>query len=100
MARKNGPSKTKTSRKQVRFSIIDLEAESVTVVGDFNQWDPKSHLLKRKGDGVWEKTIPLSPGTYEYKFLIDGKWRLDPSNQDECQNAFGTRNNILIVPTT
>jgi len=37
----------------------------------------------------------LPVGTYEYKFLVDGIWRLDPQNNQTCPNCFGTYNNIF-----
>lgn len=38
-------------------------------------------------DGVWTITVPLSPGTYAYKFLVNGsEWLFDPQNQQRKQN--------------
>jgi len=47
------------------------------------------------GNGVWNKTVIIPPGKYEYKFLIDGDWREDPRNDQTCPNCFGTQNNLL-----
>ncbi len=82
----------------MRFRFVEPDADTVAVVGDFNQWDQMRHGLKRTANGTWEKIIFLSPGSYEYKFLVDGQWRLDPENSCECMNPYGTRNNVLIVP--
>ena len=64
-------------------------------MGDFNNWDPKKHLMKKDGNGVWNKAVILSPGSYEYKFLVDGQWKEDSQNDQTCLNCFGTYNNIL-----
>jgi hypothetical protein len=39
----------------------------------------------------------LAPGRYEYKFQVDGKWRLDAANDKRCRNEFGTENCIMMV---
>jgi 1,4-alpha-glucan branching enzyme len=87
----------KTKSRQVRFSYSAPEAVQVSVVGDFNQWDAQRGLMKKKSNGTWEKTLTLPPGSYEYKFMVDGQWRLDPLNSVECPNSFGTRNNVLVI---
>ena len=37
----------------------------------------------------------LFPGNHEYKFLVDGQWREDPSNERLCPNCFGTYNSVI-----
>jgi type 1 glutamine amidotransferase len=39
----------------------------------------------------------LPPGTFEYKFLVDGQWVADPRNERVCLNSFGTTNSIVRV---
>ena len=46
---------------------------------------------------MWEKFLFLYPGTYEYKFRVDGEWKNDPENPLICPNCFGTRNNFILV---
>ncbi|MBU0987966.1 MAG: isoamylase early set domain-containing protein [Proteobacteria bacterium] len=82
-------------RKKVAFSLETAEAKEVVLAGDFNNWDPKAHPMKTDGNGIWNRTLMLSPGKYEYKFLIDGNWMEDPRNDQECTNCFGTRNSVL-----
>ncbi len=55
----------------VRFATWAPNAERVSVVGDFNQWNGRSHAMRiRGGSGVWELFIPgLKPGEL-YKFEI------------------------------
>ena len=88
-------SKKKIKRKKVTFSIDLSDAQEVILMGDFNNWDPKKHLMKKDGNGVWNKAVILPPGSYEYKFLVDGQWIEDPQNDQTCLNCFGTYNNIL-----
>ena len=55
----------------VLFSTWAPNAERVSVVGSFNEWDGQCHLMRnRGGSGVWELFIPeLEPGT-QYKFKL------------------------------
>ena len=74
-----------------------LGAKVVLLAGDFNGWDPKSNAMNNSGRDLWEKTSVLLLGRYEYKFVADGTWRMDPDNQVLCQNCFGTQNNVLNI---
>ena len=58
----------------VAFAVWAPQAEGVSVVGDFNNWDGRFHQMRRLGgSGVWELFIPdLGPGTL-YKFEIRKK---------------------------
>ena len=70
--------KRNQKRKRVQFVFETDDALEVAVSGDFNGWDPKKHRLKNEGQGVWKRTMMLPPGKYEYKFVVDGKWKTDP----------------------
>ena len=91
-------SRVKTHKRRVNMSLDAPDAKKVSLVCDFNAWDPKKHPMKKSANGLWQKTIYLTaPGTYEYKFHVDGQWVEDPGNQVLCDNRFGTRNNIITV---
>lgn len=87
----------KTGRRRVTFSLDYPGAESVFLLGDFNQWNPNSHPMKKDASGVWKKIAMLYPGRYEYRFQVDGQWRNDPRNQHTSLNSFGTYNNVMVV---
>jgi len=62
-----------------QFVLHARDARSVSVVGDFNDWDPRATPLTRTGDGVWSAVVQLRPGTVRYAYLVDGtEWRADP----------------------
>ena len=88
-------SKQITNRRRVSFSFEGPDARKVILVGDFNNWDPQKHAMKHNGDGTWNKTVMLAPGRYEYKFFVDGDWKLDPQNSQTCSNCFGTQNSVF-----
>jgi len=77
------------------FSFEAAAAGEVILMGDFNDWNPKKHPMRNDGNGIWSKTVVLSPGKYEYKFFVDGKWKKDPQNDHACSNCFGTQNSLL-----
>lgn len=89
--------KQKPHRKKILLSLQAPQAKAVFLAGDFNGWKPEKHGLKKGKTGAWETTLMLPPSTYEYKFVVDGEWQMDPSNSRTCQNCFGTRNNLLTV---
>src|SRR5210317_2258917 len=93
-------SKLKPKRRRVTFSLISPDAKEVILMGDFNQWNPKVHPMKKNKTGVWEKVTLLFPGTYEYRFMVDGQWKNDPNNNQTRTNRFGTKNNFIVVSST
>lgn len=84
-------------RKKVTFCVSFPDARTVCLVGDFNDWDIQKHPMKKDENGNWEKYLMLYPGTYEYKFKVDGNWENDAANPLVCPNSFGTKNNFIVV---
>ncbi len=50
-----------------------------------------------KGLGKWVRDLELPPGTYENRFIIDGKWLTDPRCAHTVPNAFRETNSLLIM---
>jgi hypothetical protein len=46
---------------------------------------------------VWTKILQLPPGTYQYRYVVDGEWREDPENPEIISGSVGGRNSILVV---
>jgi 1,4-alpha-glucan branching enzyme len=84
-------------RRRVFFSLKAPDAKAVSVVGDFNGWRPDEHPMKRHETGEWKKHLFLSPGRYEYKFIVDGQWWEDPASEQRCPNQHGTYNSVVVV---
>jgi len=95
--KKTTGAKTPIRRRRVTLSVEALHAETVSLMGDFNQWNEKKHPMKKGKHGRWEKIIVVQPGRYEYRFLVDGQWQNDPNNDQVCTNRFGSTNNILEI---
>ncbi len=83
--------------KKVKFCFDAPEANSVTLAGNFTNWEEKPLLLKKTRKKVWEKDVNLKPGKYEYKFIVDGNWVNDPNNSNKNWNSFGTENSIVEI---
>jgi 1,4-alpha-glucan branching enzyme len=81
----------------VRFEFSHPTASTVCVAGCFNHWQPEAKTLHPSGNGYWLKETALAPGTYEYCFVVDGRWIPDPLAQETVPNPFGGRNSILKV---
>lgn len=80
-------------QKNVEFEFRDSQAKTVFVTGDFTNWDKKVPL-RRYASGLWRRRIGLRPGRYEYKFIVDGEWRVDPHNDRHVPNVVGTLNSV------
>jgi 1,4-alpha-glucan branching enzyme len=87
----------KEKGKKVAFSLLAPHAEKVSLAGDFNDWDPMTHPMKKDRKGVWKISLHLGPGTYQYNFFVDGGWQNDPSCMDCVENPFGTLNCLMKV---
>lgn len=87
------------SLRSVDLAVLAPDAQSVSVVGEFNGWQAASHPLQRTDGETWKITLQLPPGTYQYKFVIDGsRWEDDADNPKRTMNEFGTSNSILEIP--
>ena len=81
-----------------QFSYYGPEAKSVRVGGNFNEWNPSDEFLMERDEyGMWTKNIFLKPGTYQYKFIVDGEWVEDQSNSNYVNNAYGGNNSVLEI---
>jgi hypothetical protein len=72
------------------------EASLVVLTGTFNNWNQSQLLFAREGD-EWVCRVELDPGVYQYKFVVDGDWLLDPSNPDTAEDEAGNVNNVIEV---
>lgn len=85
------------TQSMVRFVFRAERAASVAIVGDFNDWNDRAHLLQRAADSdLWTTTVPLKKGMYEYMFVVDGtQWKVDPLATRFRDDGFGNKNAVL-----
>ncbi len=81
---------------EVLFVMPAPGAHSVSVVGNFNDWEA-TPLTDTNGDGIWTAHIPLPPGRYEYAFVVDGRWWGQDPLADEYVRSFGEYNSVRYV---
>jgi hypothetical protein len=82
--------------EKVKFIILAPDAKSVSVVGSFNNWNTEINPLIQK-DSVWTTEIQINPGYYYYKFVVDGHWIPDPSNNWKINDGGESFNSIIKV---
>ena len=74
------------------------EVQRVQLFGSFNGWNRKSlPMHDETGDGIYRIRISLEPGRYEYRFMVDGREIIDPSNPAKVLNPFGEHNSLLNI---
>ncbi len=103
----------------VAFSLASPGARTVSVAFFFNQWSTdlptpkpvlatespsKEHVMVRAlvrleqvEPGQWYCAVPLEPGWYEYLFLVDGQWMMDPEAPEVCPDGLGGFNAARMV---
>jgi len=78
----------------MRFVIRpDGSVGRVFLAGDFTNWLPVR--MRKAKAGAFAVTVPLSEGTHEYKFIVDGRWMIDPDNASSAANPYGTANSLV-----
>lgn len=82
--------------KRIKFEIEADPGSEVQIAGSFNNWDPTANKLKGK-DGVYSATMLLGKGRYEYKFVINNVWCVDPKCKEWVPNSYGSLNSVLVV---
>ncbi|NLE66967.1 MAG: hypothetical protein GX608_06040 [Lentisphaerae bacterium] len=86
----------KSTRKT--FLLTAAPGSEVYIAGTMNKWNPKQHKMKdTRNNGKYTITLMLPKGLYEYKFVVNGNWQVDPDCQNWVRNPMGTLNSIVNV---
>jgi 1,4-alpha-glucan branching enzyme len=93
--------KTKPVAK-VSFKVSKEKADganTVAIIGDFNEWNPEADVMKALKDGSFSHTIELPTGvTYQFRYLADGQNWFDEEEADGYKNSgLGDSSNALII---
>jgi len=86
-----------TQSQRVHFEFNHPAAESVSIAGAFNGWQPNATPMIALGQGRWAKDLALAPGDYEYCLVVDGQWTPDPLATETVPNPFGGVNSVRRV---
>lgn len=88
--------KVSGSRKiKVTFVLpVDEPAGPVSVVGDFNEWRPGVHLLRKRSNGTRSASVTLPPGTkVRFRYLgPEGQW-FDEEHVDDRDG----QNGVIVI---
>ena len=80
------------------FRLAGYEnARHVYLTGSFNNWKPDELAMEKTGD-TWVLPYTLPAGNYEYKFIVDGHWITDPTNQQTARENGQTNSFISVSP--
>ena len=84
---------------RVQFVLVAPSASQVSLVGDFNGWNPAATPLRPTGrGGVWTVDVPLKAGRYTYSFLVNGAvWQRDPAAPVASCDDFGRPSSVILV---
>ncbi len=97
--KKEAPKPAKVEGSTV-ITYMDAGASSVSIAGDFNNWDMGATPMMQDGD-TWSVALDLAPGEYMYKFVINGSdWKVDPNNPSTADDGYGGQNSVLTVGGT
>jgi 1,4-alpha-glucan branching enzyme len=90
--------KKNAALKKIEFCVTAAPGSKVSVAGTFNNWDPAKNPMKDNPDsGHFKTVIAIPPGKYEYKFIINGSWCVDPNCADRIPNGYGSMNSVICV---
>ncbi|MDH3583527.1 MAG: AAA family ATPase [Phycisphaerae bacterium] len=88
----------RVTRQGTLFVQPESGVRSINIAGEFNDWSPVATPMQpNRRLGVWQICLPLPPGRYRYRLVIDDKWIADPHNPHVETNPFGELNSIIEV---
>lgn len=73
----------------VEFRVYNPNASFISLVGDFNNWNPENDNMIKGRDGIWRLQKRINIGLFRYKFVIDGKWVVDYYNDKSASDGTG-----------
>ncbi|GJM40213.1 MAG: 1,4-alpha-glucan-branching protein [Ardenticatenaceae bacterium] len=98
MLKKNYSKTGKSCR--VTFKLpADVDAETVHLCGEFNEWSPTENPMKQLKDGSYSVTLSLEPGqSYRFRYLLDSqRWENDWAADGYVANQYGSEDSLITV---
>jgi 1,4-alpha-glucan branching enzyme len=92
--------KTKPKVTKVTFyAPASIKAETIHLVGDFNNWEETATAMKQGKDGRFSVTLELDKGKeYQFRYLVNGtEWHNDWEADKYVPNPFSGDNSVVIV---
>ena len=88
---------TDNALHRVKLSYQHYYDRTLKVAGEFNDWIPDEGIETVEENGILHKIFFAPAGEYQYRLVIDGKWRNDPTNPEQVLNPLGVHNSMLRV---
>lgn len=83
---------------KVTFTVPAKEANTVSVAGEFNEWNTEATVLKKLKNGTFKGTIDLpTDNTFEFKYVVDGQWTNETEADEYHWNEFAADQNSVLV---
>lgn len=84
--------------KYVTFLLKGYKkADRIILAGSFNDWNEEAIEMEKGDNNHWKVRLPLPAGKHYYKFIVDGKWMLDPENPIREYDGKGNINSVFMV---
>ncbi|MEM6686391.1 MAG: isoamylase early set domain-containing protein [Bacteroidota bacterium] len=82
---------------KVTFSVAAEEAETVSVVGNFNEWNTEATSLKKLKNGTFKGTVDLAKDAeYEFRYVVDGIYTNNEDADAYKWNEFAAAENGVL----
>lgn len=89
--------------KTIYLGCYAPEAEAVSIIGDFNEWQPNRYPMERTAAGWWHGALALPKGRYAYRFWLDfpqqkaAQWQPDMENTATVESGYSEAHSLLLV---
>lgn len=83
---------------EVTFWYRSAPGHFVSVIGEFNHWDPYWDRMEEIRPGLYRASLKMPAGQHYYGFSVDGERTLDPRNVENAQDYEGFRVSTVVIP--
>jgi 1,4-alpha-glucan branching enzyme len=87
----------KRTSRTITF-VLPADVGPVSVVGDFNGWDPHAHPMRKRSNGTRSVTVEVPPGSHPFRYLAEPGVFFDDTDADAIEpNGYGDTHSVLCV---
>lgn len=83
----------KGAKAWVTFSILPNGDESISICGEWNDWQDEPMKVKKSGELYITKILP-SDKEYQFGYRVDNAWQCE-DELESVDSPFGTKNSLL-----
>jgi len=83
--------------EEVSLVFQSAGGADIKIAGDFNNWEPDRDVTTERRGDLLTKSLHVRPGRYQYRLIVNGEWRADPTNPHHVTNEYGEINSVLEV---